>query len=45
VGHDGSPFMTAYKRAGDVFTKLANPSILPTGTPYEIAYNPPARGA
>ena len=32
VAHDTSPFITIYKRSGDVFTKLANPSALPTGT-------------
>ena len=30
VAHYASPFVTIYKRAGDVFTKLANPATLPT---------------
>jgi len=30
VAHSTSPFVTIYKRIGDTFTKLANPSILPT---------------
>ena len=31
IPHDVSPFVTIYKRSGDVFTKLANPATLPTG--------------
>ena len=32
--------MTTYKRAGDVFTKLANPATLPPNTGYGVAYSP-----
>jgi WD40 repeat protein len=29
VGHEDSPYISIYKRDGDTFTKLANPSVLP----------------
>ncbi|HEY7805262.1 MAG TPA: hypothetical protein VIC30_12635, partial [Orrella sp.] len=29
VAHVTTPFITIYKRSGDVFTKLANPAVLP----------------
>ena len=32
VMHTTSPYITTYKRVGDVLTKLANPATLPTGT-------------
>jgi len=31
VAHDTSPYITIYKRSGDVFTKLADPADLPAG--------------
>lgn len=31
VTHTTSPFVTIYKISGDIFTKLANPTTLPTG--------------
>jgi hypothetical protein len=33
VSHLNSPFITIYKRSGDVFTKLANPATLPPASP------------
>ena len=39
VAHDVSPFLTIYKRSGDVFTKLTNPTILPTGTGQGVAFS------
>ncbi len=38
VAHVGSPFVTNYKRAGDVFTKLANPATLPTGVAEAVSF-------
>jgi hypothetical protein len=40
VAHDSSPYITIYKRSGDVFTKLTNPSTLPTGAGYGTAFSP-----
>jgi len=40
VAHDGSPYITIYKRSGDTFTKLANPATLPTGVGYGCAFDP-----
>jgi hypothetical protein len=35
-----SPYITIYKRSGDTFTKLSDPSTLPTGTAYGVAFDP-----
>ena len=40
VAHEYSPFITIYKRSGDVFTKLANPSTLPSNTGYGTSFSP-----
>jgi len=40
VAHVASPFVTIYKRSGDVFTKLANPAALPAGTGNGTAFSP-----
>ena len=40
VVHSASPFITIYKRSGDVFTKLTDPSTLPTVTGYGTAFSP-----
>jgi hypothetical protein len=40
VVHSTSPFVTIYKRAGDVFTKLANPADLPASSGYGCAFSP-----
>lgn len=40
VAHDISPCVTLYKRSGDVFTKLNDPSTLPTDTGYVVAFSP-----
>ena len=40
VAHNISPFITIYKRSGDTFTKLANPSQLPTGPGRGTAFSP-----
>ncbi|MBP3933480.1 MAG: hypothetical protein J6D44_06370, partial [Pseudomonas sp.] len=34
-----SPYITIYKRSGDGFTKLDNPSALPIGTAYGVAFS------
>ena len=40
VSHGTTPFVTIYKRAGDVFTKLANPAALPPGFGLGCAFSP-----
>ena len=40
VVHATAPFITIYKRSGDVFTKLTNPSTLPTGQGNGTAFSP-----
>ena len=40
VAHDNSPFITIYKRSGDVFTKLDNPATLPTSNSFGTAISP-----
>ena len=40
VAHTNSPFVTIYKRAGDVFTKLSDPATLPTGTGSGVSFSP-----
>jgi galactokinase/mevalonate kinase-like predicted kinase len=39
VAHATSPFITIYKRSGDTFTKLSNPSDLPAGTGRGVAFS------
>jgi len=39
VGNNASPFITIYGRDSDTFTKLADPSVLPTGTGSGIAFS------
>ena len=38
----GSPYVMVYKRAGDVFTMLSNPSPQPPGATYCVAVWPSA---
>ena len=40
VAHDSSPFVTIYKRSGDVFTKLADPATLPANFGLGTAFSP-----
>ena len=40
VAHNTYPFVTIYKRSGDVFTKLTNPATLPTNTGLGTAFSP-----
>lgn len=40
AGHGSSPYLTIYKRDGDTFTKLTNPSALPTGQVNGVAFSP-----
>ena len=40
VAHDASPYITIYKRSGDTFTKLTNPTNLPTGYGNGVAFSP-----
>ena len=39
VAHSISPFITIYKRNGDVFTKLDDPEVLPTGNGMSTAFS------
>lgn len=39
VAHATNPFISIYKRSGDVFTKLANPLILPTGNARGVTFS------
>ncbi|MBM7868890.1 WD40 repeat protein [Clostridium pascui] len=39
IGHSSSPFLTIYKRSGDVFTKLTNPAVIPGGVVYGCAFS------
>jgi hypothetical protein len=39
IAHNTNPFITIYKRNGDIFTKLDNPAI-PTGTGFGVAWSP-----
>jgi hypothetical protein len=39
VAHATSPYITIYKRSGDTFTKLADPSSLPTGDGRGVAFS------
>ena len=39
VAHTGAPYLTIYKRNGDVFTKLADPATLPTSNAYGVAFS------
>ena len=39
IAHATSPYVTTYKRAGDVLTKLADPATLPTGTGYGASWS------
>jgi len=39
VGHYKSPFVTIYKRNGDTFTKLPDPSILPQNVPMGVSFS------
>ena len=40
ASHDVSPFISIYKRAGDTFTKLANPAALPAGDGESARFSP-----
>lgn len=35
-----SPYIAIYKRSGDVFTRLANPTFLPTGPAFKCTFSP-----
>ena len=39
VAHATTPYLTIYKRSGDVFTKLLDPSTLPTGIGYGCIFS------
>jgi len=39
VAHASSPCITIYKRSGDTFTKLSDPSILPAGNGYGVTFD------
>jgi len=39
IAHTTSPYVTIYKRAGDVFTKLADPAALPAGDGYGLMFS------
>lgn len=38
--HTGSPYITIYKRNGDVFAKLPDPAVLPAGDGKGVAFSP-----
>jgi WD40 repeat protein len=38
IGSQGTPFLNLYKRSGDTFTKLADPSILPSGSVWGLSF-------
>ena len=40
VAHISSPYITIYKRDGDTFTKLANPSVMPPGQSLACTFSP-----
>lgn len=40
VAHDNSPYLTLYKRNGDTFDKLPDPSALPAGVGRGVAFSP-----
>jgi len=43
IAHASSPFVTTYKRSGDVFTKLANPATLPGTAGFDVSWSPDGR--
>lgn len=40
VAHHLSPYITIYRRSGDTFAKLSNPSTLPTSRGRSVAFDP-----
>jgi tryptophan-rich sensory protein len=40
VAHATTPYITIYNRSSDTYTKLSNPSTLPTGTAYASVWSP-----
>jgi hypothetical protein len=40
VAHAVTPFVTIYSISGSTFTKLTNPSTLPTGTGNGVSFSP-----
>lgn len=40
IGWTSSPYLLIYKRNGDTFTKLANPSVLPLTSVKEVKFSP-----
>ena len=40
VAHTNSPYITIYKRDGDMFNKLPNPAALPPNVCYGVAWSP-----
>lgn len=40
VGHANSPFFSVFSRSGNTYTKLANPSTLPTATGRGVSWHP-----
>jgi hypothetical protein len=40
VGHSTTPFITIFKRTGDVFNKIADPTSLPPSTSNSVAFSP-----
>jgi len=39
IAHNGSPYISIFKRSGDTFTQLANPSALPTSDAYDVEFS------
>ncbi|WP_339182896.1 WD40 repeat domain-containing protein [Paenibacillus sp. FSL R5-0701] len=39
VGHTVTPFITVYKISGGTYTKLASPTVLPSGAGYGVAWS------
>lgn len=40
VAHQASPFISTYKKDGNISTKIADPNILPTGNAKGVSYSP-----
>jgi len=40
IAHNNSPYITIYKRNGNIFTKLGDPIVLPTGQALGVSFSP-----
>ena len=40
ITHIISPYLTIYKRSGDIFIKLINPTVLPDGPAWDCSFSP-----